>query len=80
MYQSIEKCGTDGGFRLKLPVIFGCGNFSFGSDHVKLNFDLIASIALCTAFFAALIGVVIAFLIAFQTDVAVDFMLLNSKW
>lgn len=48
-----------------------CGSFSFGKLHEKLNFDLMALIAFPTAVFAALIGVMIAFFMAFHVDVVV---------
>ena len=35
LYQSMEKCGADGGLILKPPLIFICGSFNFGRLHEK---------------------------------------------
>ena len=55
-YQSIFSLGTDGGSRLKPPVILKCGNLMFGN----FNFSLLkkprmAAKPLLTMFFALLI-------------------------
>lgn len=73
------KCGTDGGFKLNDPLIDGCGSFKCGNDQLKLNFDRIALIAFPTAVFAALIGVVIAVLIAFHVEDVADFTLFHTE-
>ena len=73
------KCGTDGGFKLNDPLIDGCGSFKYGNDQLKLNFDRIALIAFPTAVFAALIGVVIAVLIAFHVEDVADFTLFHTE-
>ena len=52
LYQSIPKCGTLGGAKLKEPLIEICGNFKCGNDHEKLKKLLILFIALLTIFFA----------------------------
>ena len=78
LYHEILKCGTDGGVRLNFPEMLICGNFSFGRLQEKLKNPLILSIAFFTASLAALIGVVIALLMEFQTVVAVLFTLLTT--
>jgi hypothetical protein len=35
LYHAILKCGTEGGFRLKLPLIVMWGSFRWGSDQLK---------------------------------------------
>lgn len=77
LYQLMEKCGTDGGLIENDPEIDRCGSFKCGRLHEKLKADLILFIAFCTAVFAALIGVVIAFLIELKIDVAVLFAALK---
>lgn len=37
LYQSTEKCGMDGGFSEKLPVMEKCGSLIFGRLQLKLN-------------------------------------------
>ena len=55
LYHDMERWGTDGGFRLKLPVIEKWGNFSGGNDQLKLNRFLMPLIPFVTAVFAAAI-------------------------
>ena len=63
LYHSIEKLGTEGGFRLKLPLILGCGSFRCGSDQEKLKNPFILSMAFFTVSLAVFIGVEMAVLI-----------------
>ena len=52
LYQLIPKLGTDGGVKLKEPLIEICGNFKCGNDHENLKKLLILFMALLTIFFA----------------------------
>ena len=73
LYQSIERCGTEGGEIDSLPVTLKCGSLMCGREiFMPEKNPLMASTTLLTLFFAASIGVVIAVFIPFHTDVAVD--------
>ena len=73
LYQSIPKCGTLGGVKLKEPLIEICGNFKCGNDHEKLKKLLILFIALLTMFFAPSKMLLNFSLIAPSTFDTVDF-------
>jgi hypothetical protein len=77
-YQLILKCGAFGGIKEKEPDIEICGILSLGKLHLKLKKPLILSITFLTVFFAVSIGLVIAVLILFQTEEAVDFILFQT--
>jgi len=72
LYQLMPKCGTDGGLIEKCPLMDRCGSAKCGNDHEKWKNDLIRCIAFPTASRAASTGLVIADLILFQTDEAVE--------
>src|SRR5690554_4328356 len=77
LYQLIPKLGTDGGFKLNLPLILKCGIFSLGKDHEKLKKPLILLMALDTIFLAPFITLVILDLMPLKIDDTVDLTALN---
>lgn len=73
LYQSIERCGTEGGAMDSLPVTLKCGSLMCGREiFMPEKNPLIASTTLLTLFLAATIGVVMADFMPFHTEVAVD--------
>ena len=73
LYQMIPKCGTDGGVKLKEPLIEICGNFKCGNDQLKFIIDLILLIAPETTDLHPFQMLVNEDLIPFNTPVTVDF-------
>ena len=79
LYQSMDRWGTLGGFRLKLPLILKWGSLMSGSfSFSPAKKPLMASTTRFTVSVAFSIGVVMAVLMAFQTVVAVVLMPLNT--
>ncbi len=73
LYQSIERCGTEGGAMDSFPVTLKCGSLMCGREiFMPEKNPLMASTTLLTLFLAASIGVVMAVFIPFHTEVAVD--------
>lgn len=80
LYHETERCGTLGGLIERLPEMLKWGNLICGSCSLHREKKLlILSSADLTVFFAASIGVVIADLMLFHTDVAVDLIPLNIE-
>ena len=70
---SFVTCGTDGGVKLKEPLIEICGNFKCGNDQLKFIIDLILLIAPETTDLHPFQMLVNEDLIPFNTPVTVDF-------